>query len=424
MRQPSVGRRHDRLRLTTRGRAFLIVGACLMGAGLLLGYGDVTRIGALVLTLPLIAWALSASHATHLQLSRKITPTLLGPGDPATVRAVFRNNAGRASRLGSAQDRVDPGFGDRPRYTLTSIPTRGTATIEYTVRSQARGRHTIGPSIVTHPDPFGMCTSLTILPASDEIVVLPHTFPLERRSMPYATGGASAAGHSVALHGEQDVSIRGYVEGDELRRIHWPATAHRGQLMVRHEDQPEHRRALLWFDARGSAHADTGRSSSFEWMVSAVASIALLLDDLHYQLQMVSAATTAEHRLPSLLNAQQVVHSLALANTTDDGRHADLSAAAAQAVAAGSVLVGLFTDHPDPALPMLAATSGRGRTSLAIIVDTDAYRTGSVAPGVAAERTSAVLRAAGWRTAIAGPDTGIPAAWHAIAGPHAAGGIR
>ena len=38
-------------------------------------------------------------------------------------------------------------------------------------------------------------------------------------------GAEGAIPHMVALHGEDDVSIREYRDGDDLRRIHWPATA-------------------------------------------------------------------------------------------------------------------------------------------------------------------------------------------------------
>ena len=51
-------------------------------------------------------------------------------------------------------------------------------------------------------------------------------------------GAEGAIPHMVALHGEDDVAIRTYRDGDDLRRIHWPATAHRGELMVRQEDRP------------------------------------------------------------------------------------------------------------------------------------------------------------------------------------------
>ena len=62
----------------------------------------------------------------------------------------------------------------------------------------------------------------------------------------------------VALHGEDDQSIREYRDGDDLRRIHWPATARTGDLMVRQEDRPARRRAMILLDPRAGAHQGHG----------------------------------------------------------------------------------------------------------------------------------------------------------------------
>ncbi|WP_372430360.1 DUF58 domain-containing protein [Janibacter melonis] len=68
--------------------------------------------------------------------------------------------------------------------------------------------------------------------------------------------------------------MREYRSGDELRRIHWPSTARTGQMMVRQDEQPGRRRALVLLDNRASSHAGTGGGGSLEWSVSATASVA------------------------------------------------------------------------------------------------------------------------------------------------------
>jgi uncharacterized protein (DUF58 family) len=60
-----------------------------------------------------------------------------------------------------------------------------------------------------------------------------------------------------------------------VRRIHWRSTAHRGELMVRREEQAWDPSARLVLDSRARAHAGQGLQSSLEWAVSATASIAL-----------------------------------------------------------------------------------------------------------------------------------------------------
>ena len=69
-----------------------------------------------------------------------------------------------------------------------------------------------------------------------------------------ASGRRASIPHMVALHGEDDVTIREYRDGDDLRRIHWPATARTGDLMVRQEDRPAQRRAVVVLDPRAVGH--------------------------------------------------------------------------------------------------------------------------------------------------------------------------
>ena len=52
--------------------------------------------------------------------------------------------------------------------------------------------------------------------------------------------------------------MREYRDGDDLRRIHWPATARTGDLMVRQEDRPAKRRAVVLLDSAPPAHGGSG----------------------------------------------------------------------------------------------------------------------------------------------------------------------
>ncbi|MBO1766956.1 DUF58 domain-containing protein [Allobranchiibius sp. GilTou38] len=416
VRAPAAGRRHTRARLTSRGHAVVAAGVALTITGLALGYGDITRIGIFLLLLPLLATLLASRRAAHLELTRTIAPVILHPDEPAPVRAVFANRAKRASRFGTAQDSIDASLGDRPRYTLPSIPARGKAVVEYTVRGRARGLHTIGPTTIEHPDPFGMCWAGTVIPADDQILVLPQTFPLVRHRLPYASGGEGDSGHSIALHGEQDVSIRAYVEGDELRRIHWAATAHRGELMVRHEDRPAYKHALLMYDARTSAHRVDGAYDSFEWTISATASIALLLHDLNYLTHLLAPESLDDERYETPSSSDTMLRDLAEAQECEDGLHAQVLAQASRTASGSTTMVAVLTDRPAAGLRQLAACCGRGAVGIAIVVDTDAYRRDSEVEGADARAVAHEFQAAGWRTVVVGPRSGVPAAWRSVAG--------
>ena len=70
-------------------------------------------------------------------------------------------------------------------------------------------------------------------------------------------------------------SLREYVRGDDLRRVHWKATAHVGDLMVREQVDPVRPDTTIVLDGRRTVlDAD-----SFELAVEVVASIAVAAAD-------------------------------------------------------------------------------------------------------------------------------------------------
>ena len=80
--------------------------------------------------------------------------------------------------------------------------------------------------------------------------------------------------------GQDDVLVREYRQGDDVRRIHWRSTARWGDLMVRREEQAWDPSASIMLDSRVGAHAGRGMHNSMEWAISAAASIGIhFLDD-------------------------------------------------------------------------------------------------------------------------------------------------
>jgi uncharacterized protein (DUF58 family) len=68
-------------------------------------------------------------------------------------------------------------------------------------------------------------------------------------------------------------SVRDYQQGESLRRVHWPTTAKRGQLMVKElEDSPRDETAVL-LDADAATVVGSLPDSSFELAVQAAGSI-------------------------------------------------------------------------------------------------------------------------------------------------------
>ena len=177
-----------------------------------------------------------------------------------------------------AEETIPYSLGSRPRYVLNGIERGGSRGVSYQLRSDLRGKFVIGPMRVRIADVFGLVELTANFASKNTLTVTPKIVPLTAAS---TTGSWSSDGDGrtrmTAAAGDDDVIPRAYRDGDELRRVHWRSTARYGELMVRREEQRWQDRAIVILDSRRSAHAGTGPSSSFEFAVSAAASIGLHL---------------------------------------------------------------------------------------------------------------------------------------------------
>jgi len=68
-------------------------------------------------------------------------------------------------------------------------------------------------------------------------------------------------------------SVREYEQGESLRRVHWPTSARRGQLMVKELEDTSHDGVVVVLDCEGAGAVGTPPDSSFDMAVRAAGSI-------------------------------------------------------------------------------------------------------------------------------------------------------
>jgi uncharacterized protein (DUF58 family) len=123
---------------------------------------------------------------------------------------------------------------------------------------------------VVRADPFGLCRRVQTLGEPQRIAVHPRIVGLSRppagrsRNLEGPSSDTSPQG-SVTFH-----RIREYAAGDDLRRVHWPSTARRGQLMVRHLVDTAQAFTVVLFDQRPALYAP----ETFEEAIDVAASVA------------------------------------------------------------------------------------------------------------------------------------------------------
>jgi uncharacterized protein (DUF58 family) len=397
---------------TTRGKSFLAAGLAAVFCGLVLGEPTLLRVGALVFLLPLLS-ALAAGRTRYrLSCVRQLSPPRVPAGQPVRVLLRVENVSRLPTGLLLAEDEVPYTLGSRPRFVLERIERGGTRELDYPLRSDVRGKFTVGPLRLRVADVFGLVELGRSFSSSNTLVVSPKIVPLPGGAVTGSWLG-DGDGHAkvAAAAGDDDAGTRPYRDGDELRRVHWRSTARYGELMVRREEQQWRNHAVLLLDTRRSAHVGTGASSSFEFAVSAVASIGVHLAMHGFDGQLVTdggGAAGPGGFEDVMLDTLAVIKPSAR-------RDLGAAVAAVRPRSTGLLVVVAGRLSTAEATSLVSSHSG-GAPALALLLAVPAWAPGAQADARddETEQTAAVLTAAGWRVAILRPGTPLAAAWRRL----------
>jgi uncharacterized protein (DUF58 family) len=297
---------------------------------------------------------------------------------------------------------LEPGVPDLSNGTHCLIPALAggrAAVSHYQITAQRRGRFVLGPPQVRLGDPFGTWEDNRTLPVISEVLVVPTVVALQ--GSPTSGGSLSAPSGRAAqgsTGGDPDVGVRQYQRGDDIRTVHWRATARHDDLMVRLTEPVSHGGATVLLDHRSRAHAGTGADSSLEVAVSLAASVTLHLigDDHHVRLLAHNGRQLAGgHDI-----ADDVLASLALVEG-DPSAVVDPSAAASN-----GLLVAVLGRLDERTTSLLVASRRRSSTAVALLLDTADWDGAppSFDPGP-------TLTAAGWRVVPVGRGDDLAQVW-------------
>ena len=268
---PGAGR-GELLVLTRRGWGLAIGGIGLGLAGRLLGLLELYVLAAGCWALTGAALAYLALRPADVGVRRTLTPARVRAGDESRVELAVTNEGRRATPVLELRDPVDGGP-RRARMLLAPIATGTTEVARYRIPTDRRGVLTVGPLQVRRFDPLALATSVRTAAEPSELVVYPLVEELA--ALPRAPGDDRSGGARRATAaggaGQDFYALRPWAVGDDLRRVHWPSTARRDELMVRQHDIPWQGRATVVLDVRSDYHDD----ESLEQAVSAAASIAV-----------------------------------------------------------------------------------------------------------------------------------------------------
>jgi uncharacterized protein (DUF58 family) len=409
--------------LTRRGRIVAglgIGGVVISGA---LGQRDLMRVGVLLLVLPLLSAVLVARTRYRLASARGLRPTRVSVDQPTTSVVRVENVSRLPGGLLLVEDAVPWQLGRAQRFVIDRLESGGRRDVRYELRGALRGRYTIGPVNVQLVDPFGFCRATRQFTTTDTLTVVPAIVTLP--AIPVGgdwSGLGEARSRAVASAGEDDIIPREYRTGDELRRVHWKSTARSGELMVRREEHPWRTRATVFLDTRAVAHRGEGPASSFEWAVSAAASMACHLARRGYAVRVVDAdgttlraGVTVSDTLSGAEAEGPLLDIFATVGLTE-GAAPGVRDATTKARVRDGLLVAVLGDlDPDHAESIASLRSGNA-SALALVLDTAGWASRSTTPDDGRSmRAAALLSAAGWRVVLCGPQTDLSDAWRGLA---------
>lgn len=257
--------------MPTRSGWFVLAGSiATVLAGRLFGLAELFVLGAIGVALVAAALVLVRRPPPDLDVERLIHPRRVHLGGHSRVELRITNRGGRRSPVLTLHDPVEGTIG--ARVSLAPLGPGERQAASYRLPTERRGLVRIGPLEAQLTDAFGLArrgvpiagdTALTVLPAIERLGASSTGTGLDDPL-------AGIAHPVLGLSGDEEfATLRPYVVGDDLRRVHWASTARTGDLLVRQDDPPWQGHLTVLLDAR----ADRVDADRFEVAVSAAASL-------------------------------------------------------------------------------------------------------------------------------------------------------
>lgn len=302
---------------TRSGWLVVIGGGAAVAVGRLLALTELYVLGSIALALVVVAVVSVRRGLPRLVVERVIAPPRVHRGGDSRVELRVGNGGRRRSPLLELHDPVAGTVG--ARMALAPIDAGEHRAVSYRLPTAQRGILDIGPLTATRTDPFGVACRRTEVAGETHLTVLPTVEPLHR--LPDAPGRDDPlSGTSRPLltrpGGGEFASLREYVAGDDLRRVHWPSSARFGDLLVRQEDPPWQGHLTLLLDAR----ADRVSPDRFEYAVTAAASIVHAFARVGDRLRLMMTDGTDTGLVDARAAEQTLLEHLALVEVHPGGR--------------------------------------------------------------------------------------------------------
>lgn len=141
-------------------------------------------------------------------------------------------------------------------HVITLIGGRESRSYLARTRLHERGVFSLGPTVLSSGDLFGLFPVKHVIPSQDALLVYPLIFDIQSFPNP---PGILPGGEALRRRTQQITSnaagVREYSSGDPLNRIHWVSTARRGRLIVKEFELDPLAEVWIFIDALRTAQS-------------------------------------------------------------------------------------------------------------------------------------------------------------------------
>ena len=228
-----------------------------------------------LLAVPALGYLASVLAARRIEGGvQRLTPYLQVGGN-VEERIVLRNTHWWPKLLLEVQHDTQP-FGRTGR--IATLWPYGSATWTSSSHCERRGIYRFGELEITSRDPFGLFSRTMRLGSPQSALIYPATVELSGFFVLSGRGWTEGVVRGRTFTPSAIASgVREYTSRDAVSRVHWPATAHAGRLMVKEFDrEPSGPADAVWvvLDLDERVQAGAGAESTVEYGVTTAASVA------------------------------------------------------------------------------------------------------------------------------------------------------
>ncbi|MEZ4862484.1 MAG: DUF58 domain-containing protein [Caldilineaceae bacterium] len=211
-------------------------------------------------------------------------------GEKPLIKLRFVNRSWLPLAWLQIQEQVPLDVRDVSEYNkVVTIGSRTTMEHYYTLYCKRRGYYLMGPLNLRTGDLFGFVDGVRQENGLMSLTVYPQVLPLEKLGLPSRSPfGVLSSRQRLFEDPARVAGVRGYSSGDSQRIIHWKASAHGDELLVKKFQPAIALNVVIVLDINRAAYPYRGESGYSEWAIVIAASVANHLTEQRQAIGLMS----------------------------------------------------------------------------------------------------------------------------------------